>query len=34
MIQAVQALTDLFQHILNMCALLDYVTVMKFDMLQ
>ena len=33
-IQTVQAMTDLSQHILNTCTVLNYAIVSKFDMLQ
>ena len=34
MLEAAQALTDLCQHILNTCTVLNCVTVLKFDILQ
>ena len=33
-LRAAQALTDLFEHILNTCTVLNCVSVLKFDILQ
>ena len=32
--QGVQAFTDFCQHLLNICTVLNYVTVLKFDIFQ